>query len=319
VRLLRPLTGVSPAPWPTSAPPTLQRGDIGPWVSFLQQQLVRGGWPVVVDGRFGPGTDAALRGAQEAAGLAPDGVTGKATWTALTSPSTPIHVLRPDGFGTVDFGAAATEALGALTELFGEPERQTRVDPDRECVEGSPWSDCVPVVDDARIVSWSARGLDVLFTDAGPDEGKGASHFGAWHVVAATAPPTLTTTDGLAAGATVADLRRVHPNVQFFTNEGVVDVFAVETPTGTYLGALAWDSYAQHVQALQKALNAHGADLAVDGTPGPRTEQACREFAAAMGLVTDGCPNGWLTDELADALGLPPPDIRIASLAAQQQ
>lgn len=40
--------------------------------------------------------------------------------------------------------------------------------------------------------------------------------------------------------------------------------------------------------ALQQALNANGADLAVDGIDGPLTDQATRDFQASHGLVVDG-------------------------------
>ncbi|WP_317453483.1 peptidoglycan-binding domain-containing protein [Streptomyces sp. CBMA152] len=42
------------------------------------------------------------------------------------------------------------------------------------------------------------------------------------------------------------------------------------------------------VAALQQALNANGADLAVDGIDGPLTDRATRDFQASHGLVVDG-------------------------------
>lgn len=65
-------------------PVALARGDIGPWVTYLQQQLVAGGADIEVDGRFGPASEAAVIAAQEAAGLPPTGEVDDATWSALT-------------------------------------------------------------------------------------------------------------------------------------------------------------------------------------------------------------------------------------------
>ena len=49
------------------------------------------------------------------------------------------------------------------------------------------------------------------------------------------------------------------------------------------------------VRSLQYLLNAHGAGLVVDGTFGPRTNTAVREFQRAHGLVVDGIvgPRTW--------------------------
>lgn len=49
-----------------------------PDVALLQQKLA-----IDADGRFGPGTEAAVRVFQRTAGLDPDGVVGPKTWTAL--------------------------------------------------------------------------------------------------------------------------------------------------------------------------------------------------------------------------------------------
>lgn len=54
---------------------TMGVGVVGPDVSQLQEFLAAQGWSVgLVDGRFGPGTEAAVRGWQEALGTVPDGV-----------------------------------------------------------------------------------------------------------------------------------------------------------------------------------------------------------------------------------------------------
>jgi peptidoglycan hydrolase-like protein with peptidoglycan-binding domain len=53
-------------------------------VKELQQKLqAKGFGPGPIDGVFGPRTEAALVAFQRATGLAPDGVAGPLTWSAL--------------------------------------------------------------------------------------------------------------------------------------------------------------------------------------------------------------------------------------------
>ncbi len=73
--------GPSPSPGPDSL---LRRGDTGPAVLALQQQLTAlGYWMPAVDGIFGPETRHAVVALQKAAGLARDGVFGPNTAAAL--------------------------------------------------------------------------------------------------------------------------------------------------------------------------------------------------------------------------------------------
>ncbi|MFC7613926.1 peptidoglycan-binding protein [Actinokineospora soli] len=67
----------------SSARPTLRRGSTGPVVRELQTLLNRGGAGLVVDGLFGPRTDAAVRQFQRRHGLAVDGIVGRMTWAKL--------------------------------------------------------------------------------------------------------------------------------------------------------------------------------------------------------------------------------------------
>lgn len=64
--------------------PVLRRGMQGVAVERLQRVLGAQGFrPGAVDGRFGPGTEAALVGFQRAHGLLPDGIAGPITWAKL--------------------------------------------------------------------------------------------------------------------------------------------------------------------------------------------------------------------------------------------
>lgn len=65
--------------------PTLRQGSAGPGVETLQRCLVRLGHSVSVDGKFGPGTERAVRAFQSSAGLTADGVCGPRTKSAIAA------------------------------------------------------------------------------------------------------------------------------------------------------------------------------------------------------------------------------------------
>ena len=65
--------------------PVVRRGAKGHSVRTLQQLLRAHGQQVVVDGDFGPVTEAAVRRFQQAQGLTADGVIGARTWSALVA------------------------------------------------------------------------------------------------------------------------------------------------------------------------------------------------------------------------------------------
>jgi hypothetical protein len=58
--------------------PTLRRGARGDLVKQIQTKL-----GIAADGRFGPGTEAAVRQFQRDNGIVPDGIVGPRTWAAL--------------------------------------------------------------------------------------------------------------------------------------------------------------------------------------------------------------------------------------------
>ena len=73
-------TPVTILPWPL-----VSQGAQGHPVPSLQYLLRARGHTVAVDGIFGPKTDAAVRGFQQALGIAVDGIVGPVTWRALVS------------------------------------------------------------------------------------------------------------------------------------------------------------------------------------------------------------------------------------------
>ena len=63
----------------------LRRGSFGPEVERLQRLLNSAGYPLTIDGDFGPATDLAVRQFQGDRGLVADGIVGQMTWAALDS------------------------------------------------------------------------------------------------------------------------------------------------------------------------------------------------------------------------------------------
>ena len=68
----------------------LKEGSSGPEVTKLQQRLKEKGFdPGVIDGKFGPGTEAALIAFQKSEGLAADGIAGPRTLAELAGEAAP--------------------------------------------------------------------------------------------------------------------------------------------------------------------------------------------------------------------------------------
>jgi peptidoglycan hydrolase-like protein with peptidoglycan-binding domain len=116
------------APAPSSALPTLERGDRGASVKRLQRAL-----HLNADGVFGPGTKRAVRRFQRRHGLHADGIVGAATWRALRRSRARARAVRVTGRGpavrllqsrlglTVDgvFGPATARAVKRFQGAHG--------------------------------------------------------------------------------------------------------------------------------------------------------------------------------------------------------
>ena len=113
--------------------PVLRSGASGDAVRRLQQALARSGFdPGVIDGVFGPNTDAAVRAFHGASGLTVDGVAGPATWTALCIPA-----YAPAGWndgGTVQGGNnCCNYAADLRTDPFAQPGTASSVSITMDC------------------------------------------------------------------------------------------------------------------------------------------------------------------------------------------
>ena len=80
--VLQSLTDPSTPNQPVNRP-IVRRGDSGEAVRLLQSLLQARGYDLVVDGIFGPATEAAVKAFQMAANLSVDGIVGPNTWSAL--------------------------------------------------------------------------------------------------------------------------------------------------------------------------------------------------------------------------------------------
>lgn len=68
---------------PPSSMPVLKKGSKGDWVVIAQGRLVVAGYPLDVDGVFGPKTEETVKQFQMDHHLTIDGIIGKNTWAAL--------------------------------------------------------------------------------------------------------------------------------------------------------------------------------------------------------------------------------------------
>jgi len=86
---------------PNPGQPTISPGATGDAVRVLQRALRRSPmWGFVVDGVFGPKTEAAVKDIQQSAGLVADGVVGPLTWAALPN-GAPMPRLQEGSTGEV--------------------------------------------------------------------------------------------------------------------------------------------------------------------------------------------------------------------------
>ncbi len=318
----------------------------------VQRALNEHGAELTVDGEWGPGTQQAWDEfladngfspipvmwvepeIAEALGLVPDelivaefGATGVAGATAGDG-SIGTFVLRPDGFGDVDFGDPVEGLFEQLRVAYGPPTEEMI-----ESAEPPGTFQYLPygywAAYQIGFVGWDDPGLSFVVSDMPYRVGEG---FGE------PTPGTLTLVswrstardlwlgNGIGVGSTLGELSVVYPDLVVGTmdlnceTEYLPALFLAErTDTSVpdrlgLRGSLDWD----WVSDVQAALNDRGAQLVVDGIQGPATTAALREFQTESGIASVGeDANGIIGPLTMDALGLSAPDdARVSELAA---
>lgn len=92
----------------------IRKGDSGATVREVQGNLRRAGYPIKIDGRFGPDTDAAVRKFQTTRHLPVDGVVGPQTLSALHHRAVPSRPPAQDAFDPAAWGAWLAKLPGAI-------------------------------------------------------------------------------------------------------------------------------------------------------------------------------------------------------------
>ncbi|MDQ0095813.1 peptidoglycan-binding domain-containing protein [Paeniglutamicibacter psychrophenolicus] len=102
------------SPWPTT-----RKGDTAHPVRTLQWLLRQHGHPLLVDGDFGPITDAAVRAFQGSKGLYVDGIVGPKTWPAV------VVTVRQSSTGDAVKGV---QEEFQFRNLSGDPNKGLKID-----------------------------------------------------------------------------------------------------------------------------------------------------------------------------------------------
>ncbi len=227
--------------------------------------------------------------------------------TSTEPPEQAELVLRADGVGPFDFGSDMSSVTAWLTQRRGPP---TVVDVTEWPGRGFSFGAVVLSCGRQQILSWPSAGLTVGFSDLpGAGEGCGVETPGlrlwAWNLTAPGADgPRLRTEDGISVGDTMAELRSVVPATAFMAiNDSTFFPAGFFMPGGEY-GVLAWD----WISDLQRALNANGAQLAVDGEVGPKTRAAVETYRISYGLDS--------VQAVLQALVAPPDEATVAWISS---
>lgn len=318
--------------------PSADGSELSDLVRAVQRALNSDGADLVVDGEWGPATQAAWndfhtsRGfplitsqlwltpeVGEALGLPPDDfvVATLEPRPATTSSDTPTSdlALRVDGFGSFDFGDPAEALVTQLETAFGPPSDSvvfSAPPPDRLYMPGG-----YQALHDLAQFEWTEPSFLVIMSDT-PFLGNqwaepvpGTLHLVAWESTTGQLPMD----SGVVVGSTFDQLQGAYPDLTV----GSYDVceteylparFSVSSAVHVLRGDLDWNWVAD----LQSALRDRGATLAVDGNYGPATRSAVELFQRSSGL--DGA-NGLIGPDTLNALDLqPPPNAQITWLQA---
>ena len=243
-------------------PRNIVPGSTGDRVTQLQIALVSLGYDLSVDGRYGPRTQAAVRDFQARNDLEVDGIAGPRTQEALgigrrrragcaASPAATTHRPRPTELRVVVTPGEPVECTAEIISAdVGRPVDARHRVPRR-------------VGDRTRAVL--AEDTDCLLVDVFHVTDDGWVYDGAH-------------SDFCVDDLTITGMS-VHTAAQFaeLCGDGMPERRNVLP-----------DSTGTEVEQVQIALVALGYPIAVDGTYGPRTEAAVRDFQAANDLEVDG-------------------------------
>lgn len=95
----------------------LRQGSIGPSVTALQRELKASGYPLSIDGHFGPQTEQAVRGYQRSQGLVVDGIAGPKTRAALHGQKNERMLRQVDLVDAADRLGVELAAVMAVNEV----------------------------------------------------------------------------------------------------------------------------------------------------------------------------------------------------------
>lgn len=269
-------------PWRTAG-----AGAVSSAVEGVQYLLRARGHAVAADGSYGPATRAAVTAFQSAAGLAADGVVGPVTWARLVIPtssgSTGDAVRAVQQFGLVTSPGldplVVDGSFGPLTrERVTEVQRQWGLTQDGAVGEET----------------WSFLSTFSPGPRPWPLVKQGATQATNWRVRAAQhllrAKGATIAADGSFGPASGAAIRAFQQTLR-------------ATYVSTTVGQLDWPSLTVTIrpgdtgEAVRAAQTLLPGGLAVDGSFGPATEAAVREFQSMFVPPSDGVvgPNTWHT------------------------
>lgn len=273
-------------PWRTAA-----SGAESQAVSGLQHLLRAQGHAVATDGSFGPATRAAVIAFQTAQGLVPDGVVGPATWPQL--------VIATSGGATGD-AVRAVQQFGLLSSPGDDPL----------VVDGSygpittarvrnlqrSWG--LTMDGAAGRETWSFLSTFAPGARPWPLVKQGATQATNWRVLAAQhllrAKGATIAADGSfgpASGAAIRTFQQTLRALHISTTVGQLDWPAL-------IVTVRQGDNGEAVKALQTLVPG---GLTVDGSFGPLTDAAVRNYQTMFVLPSDGIvgPNTWHTLTLA--------------------
>ena len=232
-------------------------------------------------------------------------------------------------------GEVADVAIPQLTGILGSPDRDEVLAPGSPCPPDAPWFRCVcdpasdpsgawgclDVATQLRSMYWGQLGLTLIFRDhiviVDGQEVQGPVQLAYWLIEQPREGEPLTV-EGVGPGILVSDLRQLPYAVIWYrgvpTLPSVVEVSL--WGEGTYFVGVEWNGAnprdgGWYLAEVQRALNAHGAELDISGVADEPTLRAwdefCREHDLECWFDEDTTLGGLMLAELE----LPPPDAAI--------